>query len=367
MSATNDLARRIVRPDVLEMPAYQVPDATGLVKLDAMENPYRLPESLRDELGRRLAALDLNRYPVPSYTALKAAIAATQQVPAGFDLLLGNGSDEIIAMLSQAVARPGACILAPMPGFVMYAASARLAGVEFVGVPLKSDFSLDLPAMSAAIARHKPALVWLAWPNNPTGNCFDEAVVAEILRIAPGLVVLDEAYQPFAQDSWLGRLPEHDNLAVMRTASKVGLAGLRLGWLAGAPGLVAQLDKVRPPYNVNVLTEAAACFALEHHAVLDAQADRLRGARRGLYDALARMPGVQPFPSRANFILFRVEDAAGTFAGLKGRGVLIKDVSRQHPLLAGCLRVTVGSLDENRAFLQALAATLGVSGDWTDF
>ena len=358
---------RIVRPDVRAMAAYHVPDATGYVKLDAMENPYRLPESLRDELARRLAAVALNRYPVPSYARLKDTIAATQGVPEGFSLLLGNGSDELISILSVATAQPGATVLAPVPGFVMYEMSARLAGSRFVGVPLKADFSLDLPAMSAAIAQTQPQLIYLAYPNNPTGNCFDEAVVAEILRIAPGLVVIDEAYQPFAQDSWLPRLAEHDNLAVMRTVSKLGLAGLRLGYLAAAPELVAELDKVRPPYNVNVLTEAAAGFALEHRDALDAQADRIRTARRGVFDALARMPGVTPFPTRANFILFRVDEPQRIMQALRERRVLIKDVSRMHPLLAGCLRATVGTLDENRAFVSALAEAVGAAGSWTDF
>ena len=356
-----------MRPDVRAAAVYHVPDATGYVKLDAMENPYRLPEALRDELGRRLAAVALNRYPVPTYARLKDTIAATQRVPEGFSLVLGNGSDELIAMLSTLVAQPGATLLAPVPGFVMYEASARLAGCRFVGVPLRADFSLDLPAMSAAIAETRPAVVYLAYPNNPTGNCFDDAVIAEILRIAPGLVVVDEAYQPFAQDSWLPRLAEHDNLAVMRTVSKLGLAGLRLGYLAGRPDLVAELDKVRPPYNINVLTEAAAAFALEHHDVLDAQADRIRAARRGVYDALAGLPGVQPFPTRANFILFRVAEPQAVMAALRERRVLIKDVSRAHPLLAGCLRVTVGTLEENRAFVAALAEALGAAGSWTDF
>ena len=363
----DSLVERIVRIDVRQMAAYHVPDSTGYVKLDAMENPYRLPDALRDELARRLAAVALNRYPVPTYARLKDTIAATQRVPEGFSLVLGNGSDELIAMLSTLVARPDAAILAPTPGFVMYELSARLAGCRFVGVPLRADFSLDLPAMSAAIAQHRPAVVYLAYPNNPTGNCFDDAVVAEILRIAPGLVVVDEAYQPFAQDSWLPRLAEHDNLAVMRTVSKLGLAGLRLGYLVGRVDLLAELDKVRPPYNVNVLTEAAAAFALEHHDALDAQADRIRAARRAVYDALSRLPGVQPFPSRANFILFRVADPQHVMAVLRQRRVLIKDVSRQHPLLAGCLRVTVGTLEENRAFLAALAEALGAAGAWTDF
>ena len=359
---------RVIRPDVRAMSAYHVPDATGYVKLDAMENPYRLPESLRDELGRRLAAVSLNRYPVPTYAALKDAIATSQRVPDGFSLVLGNGSDELISILTTAVAQPGACVMAPLPAFVMYELSARLAGVEFIGVPLTERFELDLPAMSAAVAAYRPAIVWLPYPNNPTGNCFDEAVVAEVLRVAPGLVVVDEAYQPFAQDSWMSRLPEHPNLAVMRTVSKLGLAGLRLGYLAARPDLVTELDKVRPPYNVNVLTEAAVLYALEHADALDVQADRIRAARRGLYDALARMPGVQPFPTRANFILFRVADPAHVMATLRRRRVLIKDVGRMHPLLAGCLRVTVGTLEENRAFVEALAEAVGgPDGAWTDF
>lgn len=361
------LRDRIMRPDVRSMAAYHVPDATGYAKLDAMENPYRLPDSLRDELARRLAAVPLNRYPVPTYARLKDTIATTQRVPDGYSLLLGNGSDELIAMLSTATVQPGSAVLAPVPGFVMYELSARLAGSRFVGVPLKPDFCLDLAAMSAAIAEARPQVIYLAYPNNPTGNCFDEAVVAEILRIAPGLVVIDEAYQPFAQDSWLPRLPEYDNLAVMRTVSKLGLAGLRLGYLAASPDLIAELDKVRPPYNVNVLTEAAASFALEHRDVLDAQADRIRTARRGVFDALARMPGVTPFPTRANFILFRVADPQHVMRVLRERRVLIKDVSRQHALLAGCLRVTIGTLEENRAFVVALAEAVGANGSWTDF
>jgi histidinol-phosphate aminotransferase len=348
----------LIRPEVLAMAGYHVPDAAGLLKLDAMENPYRLPPQLQRALGERLAAVAINRYPAPGYARLKALVRGRLGVPASAGLLLGNGSDELITLLSVATARPGATVLAPTPSFVMYDLSTRLAGSTFVPVPLAPDFSLDLPAMLAAIERHAPAIVWLAYPNNPTGNCFERAAVERILAAAPGLVVLDEAYQPFALDTWMDDLPRHDNLVVMRTVSKLGLAGIRIGYLAAAPRWTDELDKVRPPYNVSVLDEAAAEFALEHLEVLEAQAARLRTDREALHAALGAIPGVACWPSRANFLLVRVPDGPATAAAMRARGVLIKDVGRMHPLLADCLRLTVGTPDENAAMLDALGAAL---------
>jgi len=353
-----------LRDDVRSQAAYVVADARGLIKLDAMENPYALPAVLapaqQEAFAQHLLQVALNRYPVPGQTALKAALAARAGVPADWSLLLGNGSDEIIAILSTAVARPGAVILAPLPGFVMYEVAARLAGCEFVGVPLQADFTLDVAAMCAAIERHRPAVVWLAHPNNPTGNAFErsavEQVLAAVVRSGAGVVVIDEAYRPFAEHSWMDRAPQWPSVLVMQTLSKLGLAGLRLGYLAGPSAFLAELDKVRPPYNINVLTEAAAHWLLtEAGALLDAQALRIRADRTQLAAALAEVQGViQVFASQANFLLFRVAEPAQVMAQLRARGVLIKDVSRAHPLLAGCLRVTVGTADENAAFLAAL-------------
>jgi len=351
----------LIRPDVLAMSGYHVPPSGGLLKLDAMENPYRLPPELQRALGERLGAVAINRYPVPSYARLKSLVREKLGVPDGAEVLLGNGSDELIAMMSVATARPGACVLAPAPSFVMYEVSARLAGSGFVPVPLSADLSLDVEATLAAIERHRPAIVWIAHPNNPTGNCFERAAIERILAAAPGLVVLDEAYQPFALDSWMGALPRHDNLVVMRTVSKLGLAGIRLGYMAASPRWIAEFDKVRPPYNVSVLDEAAAEFALEHLDVLEAQAARLRADRDALSAALAALPGVTAFPSRANFVLVRVPDGPRTAATMRERGVLIKDVGRMSPLLADCLRLTVGTPDENAAMLDALRASLAAS------
>jgi histidinol-phosphate aminotransferase len=281
------------------------------------------------------------------------------RVPASCDVLLGNGSDEIISMISVACAQPGAKVLAPVPGFVMYQVSARLANLEFVGVPLNADFTLDTAAMLAAIDTHQPAVVYLAYPNNPTGNLFDENDIERIIAAAKqSLVVIDEAYQPFAGHSWMPRAGDFDNVVVMRTVSKLGLAGIRLGYLAGRPAWLAEFDKVRPPYNVNVLTQATADFLLEHVDVLDAQAAQLRAERARLAEAVAGLPGAEVFPSAGNFLLVRVPDASATFETLLSERVLIKNVSKMHPLLANCVRLTVGSPPENTQLLAALKLAL---------
>jgi len=358
------LIENVIRADIRALAAYHVPDASGFIKLDAMENPYPLPQALRVELGQRLAEVALNRYPVASYADLKAKIAERLGVPAGYDLILGNGSDELITLLSVACARAGAKVLAPLPGFVMYAMSARFAGMEFVSVPLQPDLGLDKAAMLAAIAEHRPAITYLAYPNNPTGNLYDEATMVEIIHAVgdTGLVVVDEAYQPFAQKSFMERLPEFANLVVMRTVSKLGLAGIRLGYMSASAGLLEQLEKVRPPYNVNVLTQAAAEFLLDHLPVLDAQAAELRAARERLAAELAHLPGVHVFPSAANFLLVRIDasnpSADAVNAALLERKVLIKNVGKMHPLLQNCLRITVSTPDENRIFLDAFKASL---------
>ncbi len=358
------LIDNIIRPDVRAMAVYHVPDASGFLKLDAMENPYQLPEPLRQALGARLAEVALNRYPVPSYASLKAKICQALGVPAGFDVVLGNGSDELIAMVSVACARPDACVLAPVPGFVMYAMSAQLSGLRFVGVPLRADFSLDLPAMLDAIAVNQPAITYLAYPNNPTGALFDADAMVQIIRAVgdSGLVIVDEAYQPFAQASFMPRLAEFDNLIVMRTVSKLGLAGIRLGYMAGAAALLTEFDKVRPPYNINVLTQAAAEFILDHADILDQQAAHLRAARADLAQALAALPGMTAFASDANFILVRITaphtDANTVFANLLTRKVLVKNVGKMHVLLHDCLRITVSTPEENAQLLAALTAAL---------
>jgi histidinol-phosphate aminotransferase len=357
---TRDLARlkNVFRQDVQSMHAYAIQPSAGLIKLDAMENPHRLPQGLQDELGRRLGALALNRYPGDRVNDLRRALAAHAAVPDGFDIMLGNGSDELISLVAMACDVPGAAILAPLPGFVMYAMSAQLQGLQFIGVPLTPDFELDGPAMLAAIDRHQPAIIYLAYPNNPTANLWDDAVIDRIIEAAPGLVVIDEASQPFSSRSYAGRIALHGHVLLMRTLSKFGLAGVRIGYLIGPKPLIAEIDKVRPPYNISVLNSECALFALEHQEIFAQQATQIREERGRIQRALGDMAGVKSWRSDANMILVRVPDAAKAFDGMKARGVLVKNVSKMHPLLANCLRVTVGTAEENTRMLDALQASL---------
>ncbi|MBU1776691.1 MAG: aminotransferase class I/II-fold pyridoxal phosphate-dependent enzyme, partial [Gammaproteobacteria bacterium] len=244
------------------------------------------------------------------------------------------------------------------PSFVMYKMIATFVGMKYVGVPLDKDFSLDLSAMLEAIKSERPALIFLAYPNNPTGNLFDAYSVRKIIEAAPGLVVVDEAYYAFASDSFIPQLGHYDNLLVIRTFSKLGMAGLRLGFLAGSPAWLSQLEKLRLPYNVGVLPQLVAAKLLRHHDVLLAQAENIRQERARMLAELNTVVGVRTYSSEANFILLRVAKATQIFDGLKQRGVLIKNLDGGHPALADCLRVTVGTRQENAQFLSALQDTI---------
>ena len=359
------LIETLIRPDIRALRAYHVPDAAGLIKLDAMENPYGWPEVLREDWLAALRKAELNRYPDPQGRDLQQALRQAMRISPDMGLLLGNGSDELIQMLAMAIAAPRPNgppkVLSLDPGFVMYRMIALFVGLDYVGVPLcAEDFSLDLDATLAAIDREAPALVYIAYPNNPTGNLFDPTAIEQIIQASPGLVIVDEAYAPFTDASFLPRLGDWPNLLVMRTVSKMGLAGLRLGYLAGPPDWLEQIDKVRLPYNINVLTQASATFALRHRATLDEQTARIRADRATLFDALTAIDGLSPYPSDANFILLRTAPgrAGAIFSGLRERGVLIKNLDGAHPMLADCLRITVGTPDENAALLSALEDTL---------
>jgi histidinol-phosphate aminotransferase len=357
----NNLIERWVRPEIRALSAYHVADAEGLVKLDAMENPYAWPEELRDEWTSLLRATDVNRYPDPAARALAERLRSGFGIPGDAGLLMGNGSDEIIQLLALTVGGPGRVLLSVEPGFVMYRMTAVFTGTEYRAVSLRADdFSLDEQAVLEAVERYQPALLFLAYPNNPTGNLFDAAAIRRIIQASPGLVVVDEAYAPFTDESFLPRVLDYPNLLVMRTLSKMGLAGLRLGYIVGAADLIGELNKVRMPYNINVLTQAAAELALAHRSVLDQQTGLIRAERAVLSAQLRALPGLRVFDSQANFVLVRCPGgrAAELFDGIRRQGVLVKNLHGSHPLLAHCLRVTVGKPEENRAFMQALQSAL---------
>ena len=352
--------KTLIRPEIQDLGAYHVPDSAGMVKLDAMENPYCLPEGLKKKWASVLASPAVNRYPDPRAPEVKKRLREVMNIPQEYDILLGNGSDELIQMICLAIASPERVVIALEPSFVMFSMLARITGMGYQGILLQSDFSLDLEGTLDALKKHKPAVLFLAQPNNPTGNLFSVEQVRTLVENAPGLVVIDEAYTPFCDSDYLGLVSEFDNVLIMRTFSKVGLAGLRLGFLIGRPGWLVEFDKVRLPYNINSLTQAAAAFALENFDEFKAQATRIRADRNDLAKALQETPGLEVFPSEANFVLVRTFDmeAPHVYAELLKRGILIKCLDSAHPLLRNCLRITVGTPEENSRCVAALREIL---------
>ncbi len=357
MASGEDRIARWINPVIRSMSAYHVPESAGLIKLDAMENPWTLPDATLREWSDRLQSAAINRYPDPGAHALKHTLARVMAVPAGQSLLLGNGSDEIIQLIMTAIAAPGRVVLTAEPGFVMYGILARTLGLEYAAIPLKEDFSLDTDAMLEAIRSRAPAVVFIASPNNPTGNRFAPDAIRAIIEAAPGLVVIDEAYFIFSGQGVMPWLGQYEHLLVMRTLSKLGLAGLRVGFLAGTPDWLAELEKIRLPYNINVLSQQSADFFLGQYDELERQAACIIEARDALYRDMQALGAFKVFPSDANFLLFRslTRSAAKVHQSLQAQGILIKNLHGAHPLLDQCLRVTVGRPEENQTFLKALA------------
>jgi histidinol-phosphate aminotransferase len=361
MPKTNNLIASVFRKEVLTMSAYKVADAHGLIKLDAMENPYNWPEDIKEDWLEKLKDCQLNRYPDPEARHLTQTIKRLNQISDRLDVLLGNGSDEIIQLLLMALPET-ASVLSPSPGFVMYKQLSDCLGLNYLGIPLLADtFDLDLPAMLAAIEQHQPSVIFLAYPNNPTGNLFSETSILEIIKTAKGLVVIDEAYAPFANASFIHALDQYNNLLVMRTVSKLGLAGLRLGYIIGNPAIIEQLSKIRLPYNINSLTQISADFAFTHKSLFDLQTQKVCAERAVVFKRLSELDGITAYPSAANFILFRAPENKATeiFLSIKHQGILIKNLSAQGGLLSDCLRVTIGKPEENIAFLAALTKSVG--------
>ena len=357
---SHDKVEKWVRPEIRALSAYHVPDPGEMIKLDAMENPYHWPEDMVNEWFDVLKNVEINRYPDPSAKKLTEQLRKAMNVPEGADIILGNGSDELIQMIAMTVSGKDRTILSVEPGFVMYRMIATFADMDYVGVPLNEDFSLHETALLNAIELHQPPVIFIAYPNNPTGNLFDEEVIKRIIEAAPGAVIVDEAYHAFADSSFMPLVNDYDNLLVMRTVSKMGLAGLRLGLLAGNPKWLHEFDKVRLPYNINILTQASAEFAMKHVAVLEQQTQQICIDRETLFHELKKVNGLHVFPSKANFILVRVADglADQIFNQLKEQGVLIKNLNPTGGLLKDCLRITVGTPEENAAFLNAFQIAL---------
>lgn len=349
----------IFRTEVLSRLTYKSTYAHNFIKLDAMENPYTWPKSIKTEWLNSIKNCHINRYPDSEAKQLIAILRKANQIPISSKILLGNGSDEIIQILLMALPNK-ANVLSPSPGFVMYQHIALSLGLNYQSIPLQNSFELDLQAMLESIKQHQPAIIFLAYPNNPTGNLFNTQAVEQIINATTGLVIIDEAYAPFAQASFISRLPDYRNLLVMRTLSKLGLAGIRLGFIAGNNEVISQLNKIRLPYNISSLTQHTAIFCLEKPDLFKPQIRQICIDRFKVLEQLQKLKGITAFNSAANFILFKTNKNQATeiFEALKARGILIKNVSTAGGLLTDCLRVTIGKAEENKLFIESLAAII---------
>ncbi|MDE0309018.1 MAG: histidinol-phosphate transaminase [Acidiferrobacterales bacterium] len=350
----------LVHPQIRSLSAYRVEPFTGNVKLDAMESPYGFSESLRKKWLEYIAETDVNRYPDPNATDVKDTLRKVFEIPDSLQLTLGNGSDELLQLLQLAVGGYGKTIMAPQPSFAMYEIIARFTRAEFVGVDLDENFRLPRDSWLSAIERNQPACIFIAYPNNPTGNFFDEELIEETVRVADGLVVVDEAYHAYSGQSIMAMLEKYENLVIVRTLSKSGFAGLRVGYMMSHPSLSAEFEKVRFPYNIGVLAQRSAVFALSNWDRIRLASDHIIQLRDSMFSQLQRMDGIEVYPTQANFITIKVRNESATriFETLQRDGVLIKNLHGQHPLLANCLRLTVGTEDENGQLLAALEKCL---------
>jgi histidinol-phosphate aminotransferase len=362
----SDDLRDLVPDPLRAIDAYTVPSPAGVdarAKLDANESPYPLPPEIAEALARELAAVDIHRYPDPACHELRGLIAPELGV-APEQLAFGHGSNELVIQLCLAFNRPRAgadraVVLYPVPSFVYYRSAAIAAGAEPVEVPLGEDFRLDAPALAATIEHRRPNIIFFARPNNPTGTLWSRPIVDGIIRDNPGvIVVVDEAYIEFGGDSFADKLSEYRNMILLRTYSKVGMAGLRLGVLAAHLDLVGEIGKVNAPYNVSALTQRAAAFLLANHRdVLRARVAEITAERERVATALRGLAGVQVFDSSANMLLVRLGDAATAWRELAARGIRVRRFPT-HPRLEPYIRVTIGTPAENTLFLEALEQIL---------
>jgi histidinol-phosphate aminotransferase len=349
--------RNLVAKGIFEQIGYIAPEVTGAIKMDANENPFNIQEPLKKKLLEEMGRVDLNRYPVAGAPQLRNRFAQYYGVDKDM-VMLGNGSDELIQTLCLTLKGKINGVLVPVPTFSMYKIIAANTGNKVTEVPLDKKFDLDVDAILDKIKANFPALIFLSYPNSPTGNLFSRKKIETIIKKTPGIVVIDEAYAAFSGQTLLPLLKKYDNLIFLNTLSKLGLASMRLGLLIGNRDIVAQLDKVRLPYNVNSLSQIAANFFLNYQDEFSRQVAEIVKRRKELYLGLKKIAGIKLYPSQANFIFFSCAfDSDRIYNKLVAEGIIVKNLNLP-PLMPNCMRVTVGNRKENEAFLRALKSVI---------
>jgi histidinol-phosphate aminotransferase len=347
------IIRDLLAKEIFQQSGYSAPELTSAIKMDANENPFTIQEPLKRKLLEEMSRVDLNRYPAAGAPELRERFAGYFGVNNNM-IMMGNGSDELIQILCMALRGKIKGVLIPVPTFSMYKIIAVNTGNKVVEVPLDKKFDLDVEAINGSIKDNFPALIFLSCPNSPTGNLFSRKKIEAVIQKAPGVVVIDEAYANFSGQNLMPLLKKYDNVIFLNTLSKLGMASIRLGFLIGKPDILAQLDKVRLPYNVNSLSQTAAGFFLDYEGEFSKQIKEIIQRREELYRGLNQIKWIKPYPSRANFIFFSCAfDSNRIYNRLVAEGIVVKNMNIL-PLMPNCIRVTVGNKKENEAFLKAL-------------
>jgi histidinol-phosphate aminotransferase len=341
-----------LRSDIKNIDAYHVPASKDMIKLDAMESPFGVPEDLKVEFLTCIEQSEVNRYPEADPSPLKGTLRSLMDIPDEFGILLGNGSDELIQLLALACSKDD-LIMSFEPSFVMYELVSKYVNLEYFGVQLDSNFDINLSDALLIIEREKPKIIFIAYPNNPTGNCFDYDAIIEIIKSTNSMVILDEAYYAYSDKSFLSEISNFPNLLVLRTISKIGFAGLRLGLLIGDQETIAQLNKLRLPYNINALTQTSANFLLQDKQRIINNAQIIIEERRRLAHELSLFSKFKVYPSQTNFILVHSEDANSLHTALKENGILIKGFPKGSKL-SDFIRISVSEPVENTILIDAI-------------
>ncbi len=350
----SDFIRNWLRPEIYNLAKYSVPDTDGYIRLDAMENPYSLPEEIKKEWFEYLNSVDINRYPKSVNTKLELIIKGLMNIDDNLEVILGNGSDELIQLLALACDCDDT-ILAFEPSFVMYEMIAKFSKLNYKTVKLNNDFAIDKAKTIKVIDATNPKIIFISYPNNPTGNLFDYQTIIDIIKYAKNtLVVIDEAYYAYTDNNFINEVNHYPNLVVLRTISKIGFAGLRLGILIADRETKEQLDKIRLPYNISSLTQLSAEFLLDKKQLISLQAQNIKQNRDKLIQDLKQISSLTVFASEANFILFKTKDNAwDLWQFLQKNKVLIKTF-KNNKNLENCLRVSIGNDYENKIFIDLM-------------
>jgi histidinol-phosphate aminotransferase len=348
------------RPCVKDLEAYKVVPPNYNIIVNANENPFDFPDALKKELNDEIMRMPLNRYPDPSATALREQLADYVGVDAD-QIICGCGSDEIMSMLNQTFINPGDVVISHAPSFSMYQIWSVIGGADFIWVPDNDDLYPDVENIINTAKLKNAKLIYLCSPNNPTGSLLPRHDVIDILEETNALVILDEAYIEFKKEGDLTDIVnEYNNVIVLRTLSKAfGLAGIRCGYAVGPKPLIDMMYKVKSPYNLNKLTQAAAVIALKHRDTLLKNVEILNSERQRLYEFLKGLKGVtRVYPTASNFIYFEVPDGAPLYDALLDEGILVKYLKHDVSDDVDHIRLTVGSPEENDAVIKVLKRSL---------